>query len=129
MKKFAFINAKSEKEFKALPEEVKEQFATDLQAVREGKNPFSAIKHLTESVGTGAIELIENGSPAYRTVYAAKFENTVFVLHSFTKTTNGVDKKAMNTAKGRYKLMIQEIRELKKQAKKSPKKKKKKGKR
>ena len=85
---------------------------------------FNNIKHLTESVGTGAIELIENGSPAYRTVYAAKFVDTVYVLHSFTKTTNGVDKKAMKTAKGRYKLMEQEIRNIKKQAKKNPKKKK-----
>jgi len=48
----------------------------------------------------------------------------VFVLHTFTKTTNGVDKKAMNTAKGRYKMMVKAISELKKQAKKSPKKKK-----
>jgi len=124
MKQFEFINKRSLKEFKALPEEVQEQFATDLQAVGEGKNPFSDIKHLTESVGTGAIELIENGSPAYRTVYAAKFVDTVYVLHSFTKTTNGVDKKAMATAKGRYKLMQQEIRELMKQKKKRPRKKK-----
>ena len=124
MKKFEFINNRSLKEFKALPEEVREQFATDLQAVREGKAPFSEIKHLTESVGTGAIELIENGSPAYRTVYAAKFVDTVYVLHSFTKTTNGVDKKAMATAKGRYKRMQQEIRELEKQTKKNSKKKK-----
>ncbi|VAW51028.1 hypothetical protein MNBD_GAMMA06-1013 [hydrothermal vent metagenome] len=67
--------------------------------------------------------LIENGSPAYRTVYVAKFVDTVYVLHSFTKTTNGVDKQAMKTAKGRYKLMQQEIDALKKKAKGMPKKK------
>jgi len=46
----------------------------------------------------------------FRTIYAAKFADTVFILHSFTKTTNGVDKKAMKTAKQRYKLMREEIK-------------------
>ena len=74
----------------------------------EGKDPFSKFKHIAESVGPGAIEPIENGRPAYRTVYVAKFEDAVYILHSFTKTTNEVDRKAMATAKKRYKDMIAE---------------------
>jgi len=35
-----------------------------------------------------------------------KLETLFFLLHSFVKTTNGVDKKAMNTAKQRYKDMM-----------------------
>ncbi|MEL6710498.1 MAG: type II toxin-antitoxin system RelE/ParE family toxin, partial [Pseudomonadota bacterium] len=45
---------------------------------------------------------------AYRTVYVAKFSDAVYILHSFTKTTNGVDRKAMATAKKRYKAMMAE---------------------
>lgn len=110
MKDIRFINKQALKEFKALPEHTQKRFALDLNAVCEGKGPFSKFKHIADSVGVGAIELIENGRPAFRTVYVAKFDNAVYVLHSFTKTTNGVDGKAMATAKKRYKLMMDEIR-------------------
>lgn len=109
MKKFQFINKQSHKEFKALPDQIQKRFANDLNVIAQNKAPFSKFKHLTDSVGTGAIELIENGRPAYRTIYVAKFGDTVYILHSFTKTTNGVDRKAMDTAKRRYKTMLKEI--------------------
>jgi len=108
-KKFKFINNQSMKEFVSLPNTVKKRFANDLNAICQNKEPFSKYKHLKESVGIGAVELIENGRPAYRTIYVAKFAGTVFILHSFTKTTNGVDRKAMLTAKQRYKLMQDEL--------------------
>ncbi len=108
MKKYKFINNQSLKEFKSLPEVIQKRFANDLNAICQNKPPFSKFKHVKESVGVGAIELIENGRPAFRTIYVAKFNNTVYILHSFTKTTNGVDKKAMATAKKRHKLMMQE---------------------
>lgn len=105
MKKVRFVNNQSLKEFQGLPDVAKKRFSLDLKAIQQNKVPFSKFKHLKENVGVGAVELIENGRPAYRTIYVAKFENTVYVLHSFTKTTNGVDRKAMATAKKRYKAM------------------------
>lgn len=110
MKEYRFVNKQSLKEFKALPLVVQKRFAVDLNAVCQGKSPFSKFKHLTESVGAGAIELIENGRPAYRSVYVAKFKKAVYILHSFTKTTNGVDRKAMATARIRYKTMMEEVK-------------------
>ena len=110
MKEFRFINKQSLKEFKALPDHIQKRFSLDLNAVCQGKEPFSQFKRITESVGVGAIELIENGRPAYRTIHVAKFKKTVYVLHSFTKTTNGVDRQAMATAKKRYKDMMAEIK-------------------
>lgn len=110
MKEFRFINKQSLKEFKALPTHVQKRFAADLNEVCKGKDPFSNFKHIGDSVGVGAIELIENGRPAFRTVYVAKFADVVYILHSFTKTTNGVDRKAMATAKKRYKDMMAEIK-------------------
>jgi len=109
MKKFEFVNNQSKKEFKKLPQHIQLRFGNDLNAIAQGKDPFSKFKHITESVGIGAVELIENGRPAYRTVYVAKFGDTVWILHSFVKTTNGVDRKAMDTAKKRYKQMLQKI--------------------
>lgn len=109
-KELRFINKQSLKEFKALPEELQKRFALDLEAVMTGKRPFSKFKNISDSVGAGTIELIENGRPAYRTVYVAKYDNAVYVLHSFTKTSNGVDRQAMKTAKQRYKSMMAELK-------------------
>jgi len=109
MREYRFINKQALKEFKNLPDHIQQQFALDLNAVCRGKEPFSKFKHLTESIGIGAIELIENGRPAYRTIYVAKFKAVVYILHSFTKTTNGVDRRAMATTKKRYKTMLSEI--------------------
>jgi len=108
MKIYKFINKQARKEFRDLPDRVKKRFANDLNAISQGKKPFSKFKHISESVGPGAMELIENGRPAYRTIYVAKFDDAIYVLHSFTKTTNGVDRKAMATAKRRYKAMVAE---------------------
>ncbi|USD35545.1 MULTISPECIES: type II toxin-antitoxin system RelE/ParE family toxin [Vibrio] len=111
MKRFEFVNKQSKKEFDNFPDHIRLRFGNDLNAIAQGKAPFSKFKHITDSVGVGAVELIENGRPAYRTVYVAKFGDTVWILHSFVKTTNGVDRKAMDTAKKRYKAMKKRIEE------------------
>jgi phage-related protein len=105
MKKFEFVSAGAKKAFLGLPKRIQYQFGADLHAVQQGKAPFSAHKVLSETVGPGAIELIENGSPAFRAVYCCKYLDTVFVLHAFEKTTNGVDRKAMATTVKRYQEM------------------------
>jgi len=109
MKEFRFVNKQSLKEFNALPRKIQERFAADLNEICKGKLPYSAFKHIASSVGVGAIELIENGRPAYRTVYVAKHKQMVYVLHTFAKTTNGVDRKAMATARQRYKIMVADL--------------------
>ncbi|WP_245486973.1 type II toxin-antitoxin system RelE/ParE family toxin [Rhizobium ruizarguesonis] len=67
-----YVNNSAMKAMKALPKEIALQFATDLQRVQEGKSPLSDFKHLKGIGQGGVIELIENGSPAYRAVYCAK---------------------------------------------------------
>jgi phage-related protein len=58
------------------------------------------------------VELIINGSPAFRCIYVAKYAGLVVVLHSFIKTTNGVDRKAMAVAQARLKELKIELRQL-----------------
>ena len=123
-KKFKFVNEGAKRDFLALPPEIIKQFGSDLNAVQQGERPFSDFKDISGSVGAGAIELIENGSPAYRTVYCAKYLDTVYILHAFTKTTNGVDHAAMKTAQARYKEMMAEVRQQEAAQKKGPSKKK-----
>jgi phage-related protein len=119
MKKFEFVSVAAKRAYLALPEEIQYQFGTDLNAVQQGKAPFSAHKVLSESVGPGAVELIENGSPAFRAVYCCKYFDTVYVLHAFEKTTNGVDQKEMITAAKRYKEMKGKVDAARKLAKAS----------
>jgi phage-related protein len=118
MMEFEFISAAAKRAYLSLPEHIQRQFGADLNAVQQGSKPLSSHKVLSESVGPGAIELIENGSPAYRVIYCSKYLNTVFVLHAFGKTTNGVDQHAMNTAKTRYKELKQRVEAERKDTKK-----------
>ncbi len=113
MKQFAFVNDAAEREYKALPKEVQREFGISLRAVQDDKKPFLPIT-LLKNIGAGVIELKINGSPAFRSVYIAKFIDTVIVLHSFTKTTNGVDKQAMKTLQQRYKELQSELAKMKK---------------
>lgn len=97
-----FVSAAAEREFtKEFTKENKESFAKSLQDIMDGRDPSLPFKHLS-MVGKGAIELIINGSPAYRVIYVTKHNNTLYILHSFSKTASGVDLPAMKLAKKRY---------------------------
>lgn len=100
---FEFISAASLKEFQNFPDDIKQIFGYALDEVQRGLQPSIQHKHLKGYKWSGVYELIENGSPAYRTIYCAKFNDTVYILHSFEKTTNGTDHHAMSVALERYK--------------------------
>jgi phage-related protein len=108
MKQFAFVNDAAEREYKALPKNIQQDFGVSLRAVQDDKKPLLPIEFIG-SIGAGVIELKINGSPAFRCVYIAKYRNAVIVLHSFEKTTNGVDKQAMRTLEQRYKELKSEL--------------------
>lgn len=109
MKKFAFVSEAARKEYKDLPAKIQDEFGMDLRRIQSGEETRLPIRYL-ESVGQGIIELKKNGSPAFRCVYVAKYLDTVYVLHSFKKTTNQVDKQAMEVVKQRYKELLEELK-------------------
>ena len=111
MKRFAFVNEAATRDYKDLPGWVQDEFGKDLMRVQYSADPELAIKQLT-SVGAGVIELIINGSPAYRCIYIAKYADTIFVLHSFVKTTNRTDRHAMTVAEDRLKELKRELRKM-----------------
>lgn len=110
LKKFAFVNDAAEREYKALPADVQDEFGKDLRRIQYGQSPELPIDYL-DSIGIGVIELKINGSPAYRSIYVTKYLDTVIVLHSFRKTTNGVDRKAKRVAETRLKALMADVRE------------------
>ena len=102
MKRFAFVSEAAEREYKQLPESIQDEFGKDLRRIQYGQDPELKVEHLN-SIGAGVVELKINGSPAFRCIYVAKYLDAVVVLHSFTKTTNGVDRQAMKVAQQRLK--------------------------
>lgn len=110
MRRFAFINDAAEREYKALPEWVQDEFGKSLRQLQFGETPTLPITHLGESIAAGVIELKINGRPAFRCAYITKHLETVVVLHSFIKTKNGVDHHAMRTLMSRYQLLLHAVR-------------------
>ncbi len=110
MKKFAFVNDAAEREYKGLPVCIQDEFGKALRRIQYGQDPELLVEYL-KSVGAGVVELKINGSPAFRCVYVAKYMDAVIVLHSFTKTTNGVDRKAMKVAEQRLKELKSELQQ------------------
>ncbi len=111
MLKFAFVSEAAEREYCDLPAEIQDDFGKDLRRIQYGEEPRLPTRNLG-SIAPGVVELKKNGSPAFRCVYITKFMETVFVLHSFAKTTNGTDKPAMQLAKQRLKELKTELRQL-----------------
>lgn len=72
--------------------------------VQAGRKP-SDFKPIP-SVGPGAYEIrVQDESGAFRVIYAAKFEHTVYVLHAFQKKTRKTAKADIDRAARRYKLI------------------------
>ena len=62
------------------------------------------------SVGRAVAEIrIWDEAGTFRVIYAAKFENAVYVLHCFQKKTQKTSKKDLDLATKRYKDLIKEI--------------------
>ena len=65
--------------------------------------PPAKKKSMKETIGEFAMQLTIKGKDSYRVIYVAKFEEAIYVLHTFMKKTEGVSKKEYRTASLRYK--------------------------
>ena len=108
MKYIEFVSKLAKKEFLNLPQDERELFETSLSSIQRNQKPFLDFVHLS-TVGPGAVELKINGHPAYRCIYVAKYKDVVVVLGAWEKTTNGVDKRLIETAQTRYKVMTKKF--------------------
>lgn len=109
MLRFAFVNAAAEREYKDLPQNVQDQFGKSLRTIQYNGTPDLMIAPL-KGFSVNVVELKINGSPAFRCVYTTKYLDTVVVLHSFEKHTNGSDRQAMSVVKLRLKELQDELR-------------------
>lgn len=98
-KPVVFCNKQSKKAFQKSPQII--PFSMQLEdMIAYGVPPTM----LSAPLRWQTIELKVQGSPAYRCVYKV-LDDVVVVLHTFTKTTEGQDKKNMKTVETRVKAL------------------------
>ena len=100
MKSVVFV-VDSLKRLRAFPEGAKLRAGRQLETVQRGGEP-SDWKPM-EAIGKGVCEIrVRDESGAYRVIYAARFEEAVYVLHAFQKKSEATDKRDIETARKRY---------------------------
>lgn len=101
MEKIVSFEGNTEKVISEFPYNIRERFIYSIEAIKYGLEPSLKAKAMPE-LGKGVIELIKNGKPAYRVVYVIKGE-TLHIIHAYSKTSTGTDKKHKETIKARHK--------------------------
>ena len=82
-------------------------FPVDDDDDREGESaiefPPAKKKSMRETIGRHAMQLSIKSTDSYRVIYVAKFNESIYILHTYKKKTEGVAKREYNTASSRYK--------------------------
>lgn len=95
------------RDLKAFPEDAKRAAGYQLRKVQQGSDP-DEFKPMPE-IGAGVNEIIVDTADGwFRVMYVAKFEESVYVLHSFQKKTNKTSQADKDIAKRRYKAVVDE---------------------
>lgn len=93
-------------DLKAFPATVRREAGVQLDRVQRGLDP-SDWKPMG-TIGSGAREIrVRAADGAFRVLYVAKFEDAVYVLHCFQKTTQKTERHDIELAKARYKAIEQ----------------------
>ena len=103
MKPLVFLGS-SRDDLLGMPPGVRHGIGVELLRVQFGGQP-SDFKPMP-AVGPGAFEIrVRDASGAYRTIYVAKFDAAIFVLHAFQKKTQQTARADLELAKRRYRMI------------------------
>lgn len=92
----------SYRDLNALPAEARQKLGYQLGLVQLGYDPHDWKPF--ETVGASAREIrVRLDNNQYRSIYVAKFEEAVYVLHCFVKKEQQTSKHDVDIAKARYK--------------------------
>lgn len=86
--------------------EAEEEDEVDGQELPKKTYPPAQKKSMKETIGEHAMQLTIKGTDSYRVIYVAKFADTIYILHSFKKKSEGVMKKEYRTAASRYQELV-----------------------
>ena len=107
VEKKLFFEGDSLKVIRNFPDSAMDVTGHELNEIQQGRNPSDSKPMKT--IGPGAMELrvsVEEG--AFRTIYVAKFEEGIYVLHAFQKKSRKTPQKEIEIAKERYKRVLKE---------------------
>ena len=91
------------------PDGVKRSLGFSLRQLQIGREPTSQIRSMS-SIGPGVYELKEADERAwYRVIYLSRIENTIYVLHCFEKESRKTDRRDIELARQRLKLVRQRL--------------------
>ncbi|MDF9912633.1 UNVERIFIED_ORG: phage-related protein [Pantoea brenneri] len=105
MKDVVYVGG-SQKSFtgqKVYPKALEDEVAMEINRLQFGLSPMKKTKAMN-GLGQGVIEWIKNGKPAYRFVYVVG-KDAIYILHAFSKTSDGTPKSEEDTIKLRYKML------------------------
>lgn len=95
------------KDLQAFPEDTRAIAGHELRKVQFGQEP--ADWKSINDWGSGVIEIRLDGvAGAFRVVYIAKFEEAIYVLHSFQKKSQKTSKEDVKVIKTRYQDVVNE---------------------
>ena len=107
MKNIEFLGSSLD-DLRSFPEDIMQDTGYQLHKVQMGDMPddFKYIR----AIGNGVIEIrLKDNNGIYRVIYTAKFIDTIYVLHAFTKKTQKTSQADINLAKSRLKALIQDL--------------------
>lgn len=101
----------SRQDVRGFPEKARKEVGFELYLVQVGEQPTD-FKYM-KSVGSGVYEIRVRGEDGdhYRVMYVAKFEEAIFVLHAFQKTSSETEQKDIDLARNRLQAVKQYLRE------------------
>jgi phage-related protein len=105
MKKLFWVGSALQ-DLRAFPETARRMAGHGLQLVQEGLQPDDW-KPMT-SVGPGVYELRIHTSLEHRVFYVAKFEEGIYVLHTFEKKTRQTAQRDIELARERYRDVLRD---------------------
>lgn len=95
---------------KEYPINVRREIGYNLDKVQRGLDPCDWKPMV--AVGNGVKEIRIHEENEYRVLYVAKFEEAIYVLHSFVKKTQQTAKKDIDMARKRYAEILEKRRVL-----------------
>lgn len=97
----------------AFPDSVKSVFGYSLRRLQKGLLPDCDARRM-ESVGKNVWELkTADERTWYRVIYLTRIGDDLFVLHAFEKDSRKTDKRDLEIAKTRLKMVLAELRKVK----------------
>lgn len=94
----------------AFPEEIKSTLGYSLRRLQKGLTPDCDARRM-ESVGKGVWELKASDERTwYRVLYLTRIGDALYVLHAFEKDSRKTDRRDLDIAKSRLKLVLAQLR-------------------